>query len=507
LTASLASVPLLLEFHFPRNPMRNTLATRSLFEMSVPGRRAAIFPACDVPSRPVEDLLPAEALSTSPVPLPELAEGDVVRHFVNLSTQNMCVDTHFYPLGSCTMKYNPKRHERLARLHGIGDLHPYHRSEDSQGMLQILFEMQEMLGEIAGLPAVSLQPAAGAQGEFTALLVAAAYFRDRGEKRTKVLFPASAHGTNPASAALAGFDCVQLAPSKNGFVDLQELESKIDDTTAVFMVTNPNTLGLFERDIARISGMLHDAGGLVYVDGANMNAILGITRPGDFGGDMMHYNVHKTFTGPHGAGGPGAGPIAVRSFLADYLPGPIVTRDHQGKYQLASPSRSVGRVRSFFGNVGILLRGYFYLRTLGARGLRDVSEQALLNANYLRVQLQDVLPVPNGEYCMHEFVASARKLKEEKGISAMEIAKRLLDYGFHAPTVYFPLVVPEALMIEPTETESKATMDAFVRAIREIVAEDPAMLREAPHKTPVRRPDEIAAARQPVLKWPACTKD
>lgn len=487
--------------------MRNTLATRSLFDMSVSGRRAALFPASDVPVSPLDQLLPSAAISTSAPPLPELAEGDVVRHFVNLSTKNMCVDTHFYPLGSCTMKYNPKRHERLARMHGIGDLHPYHRPEDSQGMLQVLFELQSMLSEIAGLPAVSLQPAAGAQGEFTALLVTAAYFRDRGEQRTKVIFPASAHGTNPASAALAGFECLQMSPTKNGFVDLEELKAKVDETTAVFMVTNPNTLGLFEKDIARMSQILHDAGGLVYIDGANMNAILGITRPGDFGGDMMHYNVHKTFTGPHGAGGPGAGPIAVRPFLADYLPGPVVTRDQHGTYQLTSPAKSVGRVRSFFGNVGILLRGYFYLRTLGAQGLRDVSEHALLNANYLRARLLDVLPVPSGEYCMHEFVASAKRLKEERGISAMDIAKRLLDYGYHAPTVYFPLVVPEALMIEPTETESKETMDAFVDVIRKIVLEDPGMLHEAPHNTPVRRPDEVSAARNPVLKWSACVKD
>lgn len=487
--------------------MRNELATQSLFEMSVSGRRAAVLPACDVPTPAAAELLPSAALNTAPSPLPELAEGDVVRHFVNLSTKNMCVDTHFYPLGSCTMKYNPKRHERLARLHGIGDLHPYHRPEDSQGMLEILFELQSMLAEIAGLPAVSLQPAAGAQGEFTALLVAAAYFKDKGENRTKVIFPASAHGTNPASAALAGFDCVQMPPTKTGFVDLDELRSRVDGSTAVFMITNPNTLGLFEKDIGEISRILHDAGGLVYVDGANMNAILGIARPGDFGGDMMHYNVHKTFTGPHGAGGPGAGPIAVKSFLADYLPGPVVTRDNAGRYQLSTPAKTVGRVRTFFGNVGILLRGYFYLRTLGAQGLREVSEHALLNANYLKARLQDVLPVPHGEYCMHEFVASARKLKEESGISAMEIAKRLLDYGYHAPTVYFPLVVPEALMIEPTETESRETLDAFVEAILQIVKEDPAMLREAPHHTPVRRPDEVSAARNPVLKWTTCLKD
>jgi glycine dehydrogenase subunit 2 len=486
--------------------MRNTLATQSLFELAHPGRRAATFPSSDVPERPLSDLLPADQLADAPLPLPELSEPDVVRHFVNLSTLNMSVDTHFYPLGSCTMKYNPKRHERLARLSGIGDLHPNARPEDCQGMLALLHELQEMLAEIAGLPAVSLQPAAGAQGELTALLVAAAYFRARGEKRTKVLFPASAHGTNPASAALAGFECVQINKAVGGLVDLEDLKSRVDESTAVFMITNPNTLGLFETDITAISRVLHDHGALVYIDGANMNANVGVTRPGDFGGDMMHYNVHKTFTGPHGAGGPGAGPIAVREFLADYLPGPVIRRSEaRGRtaftYELVNPAKSIGRVRSFFGNVGILLRGYFYLRTLGAQGVRDVAEQAVLNANYLRAKLKDAFPVPHGERCMHEFVASARRLKEERGITAMDIAKRLLDYGFHAPTVYFPLVVAESIMIEPTETESKETLDRFADALAAIIREDPQLLHDAPHTTPVSRPDEVAAARQPVLKW------
>jgi glycine dehydrogenase subunit 2 len=481
--------------------MRNVDATRPLSELSVPGRRAAVFPRSDVAERPLDELIPARFRAAAPPPLPEVTEPDVVRHFVNLSTKNMCVDTHFYPLGSCTMKYNPKRHERLARLSGLGSLHPYTRPEDSQGLLQILFEMQQMLGEIAGLPAVTLQPAAGAQGELTALLVAAAYFRDRGEKRTKVLFPASAHGTNPASAALAGFDCVQLNSSTGGFVDLEELKRKLDDQAAVFMVTNPNTLGLFEKDIAAIARLVHDAGGLVYIDGANMNAILGITRPGDFGGDMMHYNVHKTFTGPHGAGGPGAGPIAVRPFLADYLPGPIVTRDGGGSFELSTPPKSIGRMRSFFGNVGILLRGYFYLRTLGPDGTRAVSETAVLNANYLLAKLKDVFPVPHGDRCMHEFVASAKALKTSRGVTAMDIAKRLLDYGYHAPTVYFPLVVPEALMIEPTETESKETLDAFAATLRAIVEEDPELLKNSPHTSTISRPDEVAAGRNPVVCW------
>ncbi|MBS0261173.1 MAG: aminomethyl-transferring glycine dehydrogenase subunit GcvPB [Planctomycetes bacterium] len=487
--------------------MRNTLATQLLFELSKPGRRAAVFPACDVPVRPVAELLPASQLSPSAPALPEVTEPEVIRHFVNLSTKNMSVDTHFYPLGSCTMKYNPKRHERLSSVAGIVDIHPNRPDEDVQGMLELLCTMQQMLAEIAGLPAVSLQPAAGAQGEFTALLVASAYFRARGEQRTKVLFPNSAHGTNPASAALAGFECVQLGSTPNGFIDLAELRKHLDSRTAVFMVTNPNTLGMFEREIPEVARLVHEAGGLVYIDGANMNAICGITRPGDFGGDMMHYNVHKTFTGPHGAGGPGAGPIAVRDFLADYLPGPIVTKETRADgtafYRRSTPARSIGRVRSFFGNVGILVRGYLYLRTLGAAGVRAMSENAVLNANYVLSKLKDVLPVPQGDRCMHEFVASGKPLKDARGISTMDIAKRLLDFGFHAPTVYFPLVVAEALMVEPTETESKETLDAFVDAIRRIVAEDPEFLHQAPYETPISRPDDVRAARQPILKWVA----
>jgi len=483
--------------------MRNTQATELLFDLARPGRRAAVFPDSDVETATAAESIPSEFLAEEPPELPEVTEADVIRHFTNLSTLNMSVDTHFYPLGSCTMKYNPKRHERLAALSGIGDLHPYQSEDQMQGMLSILFEMQDMLAEIAGLPAVSLQPAAGAQGEFTALLVASAYFKDRGENRTKVLFPGSAHGTNPASAALAGFECVQLKDGEDGFVDLDELKAKLDDQTAVFMITNPNTLGLFESKIVEIAELVHEAGGLVYIDGANMNAILGVTRPGDFGGDMMHYNVHKTFTGPHGAGGPGAGPIAVRDYLADYLPGPVVSRSKSDSesFTLTTPAKSIGRVRSFFGNVGILMRGYFYLRTLGAKGLREVSEDAVLNANYLKSLLDDVLPVPHGDRCMHEFVASASQLQKDRGISAMDIAKRLLDYGFHAPTVYFPLVVPDAIMVEPTETESKATLEAFAETIRKIIEEPVETLHNAPHTTPVSRPDDVKAARTPILRW------
>jgi glycine dehydrogenase subunit 2 len=449
-----------------------------------------------------KQLLPANAFAAEPPPLPEVAEVDLVRHFINLSTRNMSVDTNFYPLGSCTMKYNPKRHERLAALPGMASLHPLQTDDSCQGMLEMLWTLQNILAEIAGLPAVSLQPAAGAQGELTALLVAAAYFRDKGEKRTRVLIPDSAHGTNPASAAIAGFDAVPVKSSSKGLVDLADLKAKLDEQVAVFMITNPNTLGLFDSQILDVTGMLHDKKALVYLDGANMNAILGKTRPGDFGADMMHYNVHKTFTGPHGAGGPGAGPIAVRDFLASYLPLPIVVRDAAGRFrQEHHRPKSIGRVRSFFGNVGILLRGYCYIRTLGPEGLRQVSEQAVLNANYLLARIKDAFDVPHGDRCMHEFVASAKLLRRERKISAMDIAKRLLDLGYHAPTVYFPLTVPEALMIEPTETESRETLDRFAAALRQIRDEDPDFLHDAPHTLPISRPDEVKAAREPVLRW------
>jgi glycine dehydrogenase subunit 2 len=481
--------------------MDKNQSTDLLFEISHPGRRCHRLPACDVPAPEPKDLLPAAALANGPPPLPEVGEIDLIRHFVNLSTKNMSIDTNFYPLGSCTMKYNPKRHERLSALPGIANLHPLQSDASGQGMLELLYAMQNILAEIAGLPAVSLQPAAGAQGELTALLVAAAYFRDKGQKRSRVLIPDSAHGTNPASAALAGFDAVTIKSNSRGLVDLDALKAQLDDRAAVFMITNPNTLGLFDDQIAAITELLHAKGALVYLDGANMNAILGVTRPGDFGVDMMHYNVHKTFTGPHGAGGPGSGPIAVREFLAPYLPAPLVAK-HADRFALDyDRPKSVGRVRSFFGNVGILVRGYCYIRTLGPRGLREVSEVAVLNANYLLSKLKNAFEVPYGDRCMHEFVASARGLRREKRVSAMDIAKRLLDYGYHAPTVYFPLVVPEALMIEPTETESRETLDAFAQTLLQIKGEDSDFLHDAPHTLAISRPDEVKAAKEPVLRW------
>lgn len=498
--------------------MRNEHDTRLLFDLSKPGRRAMRLPACDVPERAIAELLPAAALADGPPALPELAEPGVVRHFTNLSTLNMSVDTHFYPLGSCTMKHNPKRNERAASLAGIVDLHPYQPEESIQGMLELLYEMQEYLAEISGLPACSLQPAAGAHGELTALWVAAAYFRDHGQShRTKVLVPDSAHGTNPASAVMAGFETVTVKTLVSGAVDMEDFRSKLDDRVAVFMITNPNTVGVFEPQIGVICDEVHALGGLVYLDGANMNAILGVSRPGDWsslgegrGADMQHYNPHKTFSGPHGGGGPGAGPICVAEKLRPYLPTPVVAkRPASGGQRSASGAaeyyldfsspKSIGRVRSFFGNVGVLVRAYCYIRSHGPDGLRRVSEQAVLNANYLLSRVKHFLPVPQGDRCMHEFVASAKKLKSERGVTAMDIAKRLLDFGYHAPTVYFPQTVPEALMCEPTETESMETLDRFAETLFSILEDDPEVLHEAPHTTAVSRPDEVGAARKPML--------
>ncbi|NQT15157.1 MAG: aminomethyl-transferring glycine dehydrogenase subunit GcvPB [Planctomycetes bacterium] len=481
--------------------MRNRQAMELLFEQSRPGCRGVRLPECDVPGGPVEELLPTEAIAEDLPRLPELSESELVRHFVSLSAQNMSVDTHFYPLGSCTMKYNPKRNERLAGLPGLVDVHPYQPEESLQGLLELLHASAAMLAEISGLEAVSLQPAAGAHGEMTALLIAAAYFREKGDGRSVVLIPDAAHGTNPASAAMAGFKAVEVKSDKEGCVDLDDLAAKLDRRVAVLMITNPNTLGLFEPRIAEIARMVHDAGGLVYLDGANMNAILGITRPGDFGADMMHFNPHKTFSGPHGGGGPGAGPVAVTAKLAAYLPTPVVVREGDGYRLDYDRPKSIGRVRSFFANTGVLVRMYCYLRTLGPDGLRRVAEHAVLNANYLLSRVKHFLPVAHGERCMHEFVASASKLKQERGVTAMDVGKRLLDHGFHAPTIYFPLVLREAMMIEPAETESKATIDAFAEALFRVTEEPADLLADAPHTTPISRPDEVEAARKPVLRW------
>jgi glycine dehydrogenase subunit 2 len=473
-----------------------------MFESSRPGRRTAILPGSDVPDRPLSSLIPESHQNAQAPPLPELSELDVVRHYTNLSTLNMSIDSNFYPLGSCTMKYNPKRNERLAALPGFAAQHPYQDESTLQGLLSILFDLQEILAEIAGLHAVSLQPAAGAQGELTALFVAAAYFKDQGRTRTQVLIPDSAHGTNPASAHLAGFEAVTIKSDARGLVDLSDFKAKLSDQTAVFMITNPNTVGLFDPQIGEIARLLHDRGALLYLDGANMNAILGVVRPGDMGVDLMHYNAHKTFSGPHGGGGPGAGPIAVRAHLAPYLPAPLIARRDDGSYRLDTDRpKSIGRVRSFFGNTGILFRAYCYIMCHGPDGLKGIAQHAVLNANYLMSLVRDVYPVTFGDSCMHEFVASARPLAKERGIRAMDIAKRLIDFNFHAPTVYFPLIVPEAMMVEPTETESRETLEAFAKVLLAIAKESPELLHDAPHNTPISRPDEVKAAKSPVLSW------
>lgn len=493
--------------------MRNTRDTQLLFDLSKPGRRAARLPACDVPQRPLEDLLPANQISDRPPALPEVSEPQVVRHYVNLSQQNMSVDTHFYPLGSCTMKYNPKRNERAAAMPAFADLHPYQPEASLQGMLRVLYGMQEYLQEVSGLPACSLQPAAGAHGEYTALLVAAAYFREQFDgdaRRTKVLVPDNAHGTNPASAVMAGFETITVKTLVDGSVDMDDFRAKLDDHIAVFMITNPNTVGIFEPRMQEIADEIHQRGGLIYLDGANMNAILGVARPGDFGADMQHFNPHKTFSGPHGGGGPGAGPICVVEKLAPYLPAPIVRKRDKSAggggtadyYLEQDRPQSIGRVRAHFGNVGVLLRAYCYIRAHGPDGLRRIADNAVLNANYLLSKVKHFLPVPQGNRCMHEFVASAATLKKEKKIAAMDLAKRLLDYGFHAPTVYFPLTVPESIMIEPTESESKETLDAFAETLFRITEEDASLLHDAPHTTPISRPNEVQAARQPILFCP-----
>ena len=471
-----------------------------IYDLSVPGRRGVDMPEADVPETPI----PADYRRAS-LPLPEVSELDVVRHYVRLSQLNHAIDTGFYPLGSCTMKYNPKVNERMARLPGFADIHPLQDVTTVQGAMQLMFELQEMLAEIAGFSAVSLQPAAGAQGELTGVLIMRAAQIARGQgHRHKILVPDSAHGTNPATTTMAGLEVIELPSAADGNVDLEALKAALDDQVVGLMITNPSTLGLFEQNIIEVCDLVHAVGGLVYGDGANLNAIMGIVRPGDLGIDVMHFNLHKTFSTPHGGGGPGAGPVGVVTSLAQFLPGPLVALDEAGEYVWSWPSRSIGRVRSFHGNFGMLVRAYTYIRLHGPEGLRRVSEDAVLNANYIQARLKALgdYPVPHGDrYCMHEFVAQG-KLAGAEGVHTLDIAKRLMDFGFHPPTIYFPLIVPEALMIEPTETESKETLDSFVDALTAIAAEarsDPDLLHTAPHTTPVRRVDEVRCARQPIL--------
>ncbi|MBO8129310.1 MAG: aminomethyl-transferring glycine dehydrogenase subunit GcvPB [Peptococcaceae bacterium] len=480
-----------------------------IIELSLPGRSGAKLPVPDVPVKDVASLLPAGMVREEPPNLPEVSEVDVVRHYTRLSSLNYGVDTGFYPLGSCTMKYNPKINEDMAALPGFTGLHPYQPEHLAQGALALMYRLERYLCEIAGMDRFTLQPAAGAHGELTGMMIIKAYHEHRGEtQRTKVIIPDSAHGTNPATATMVGCETVTIPSNERGGVDLDALRRAVGEDTAGLMLTNPNTLGLFDENIIEVCRIVHEAGGLVYCDGANMNAIMGMARPGDMGFDVVHLNLHKTFGTPHGGGGPGSGPVGVKEFLVPYLPRPLVDRimDPTGeeKYVLNYEGKhSIGRVKSFYGNFGVMVKAYAYIRTLGARGLKEASEIAVLNANYQKEKLKHTYKLPYDRTCMHEFVLSAKNLKET-GVRTLDIAKRLLDYGFHPGTIYFPLIVEEAMMIEPTETESKETLDRFIEALEKIAqeaAENPELVTGAPHTTPVKRLDDVTAARKPVLRW------
>jgi glycine dehydrogenase subunit 2 len=471
------------------------------FTEGAPGERGLTLPPLDVPAVDGATAFGDRARRDA-VALPELAEVGVARHFARLAHANFGVDTGSYPLGSCTMKYNPRIDEVAARLPGFAALHPYQPEETVQGALELMHRLGGFLTEVSGMNAVTLQPAAGAHGELTGLLLIRAYHTANGDPRRTVLIPDTAHGTNPATVAMCGYDVVTVPSDERGGVDIEALKARLDGGVAALMLTNPNTLGLFDENILEITRLVHEAGGLCYMDGANLNAIMGRTRPADMGFDVLHINLHKTFGTPHGGGGPGAGPVAVGAKLAPFLPGPIVVRDDEGAYRWATPERSIGRIKAFAGNFGVLVRAYAYCRAQGGEGLKAVSEQAVLSANYLKARLSDAYEVPYDRTCMHEFVASGRRFKRATGVRTLDIAKRLLDYGFHPPTVYFPLIVEEALMIEPTETESLTALDAFVDAMLQIAVEaddHPELLKEAPYSTPVRRLDEARAVKEPDL--------
>ena len=475
----------------------------TVFELSSPGRIGVRYPSADVPETPLP-----EGLTRDSLPLPELSEQDVVRHYTRLSKLNYSVDGGLYPLGSCTMKYNPRVNERAARLPGFASVHPFQPVETVQGCLALMFNLQLWLAEISGFAGVTLQPAAGAQGEFVGVAIIRAYHESRGDaKRKKILIPDSAHGTNPASSAMKGFEIVPIPTDPNGDVDLGALKAACDETTAGLMLTNPNTLGLFESNVLEVIRIVHEAGGLVYGDGANLNALLGIVRPGDLGIDIMHFNLHKTFSTPHGGGGPGSGPVGVAAHLVDFLPSPVIdviekgTEDMAPLYGYRSPKKSIGRVKSFNGHFGMLVRAFTYISMHGPEGLQAISKYAVLNANYLLSRVRGSYHLPYDRVCMHEFVLEGR-WEDAPGVIALDVAKRLMDYGFHPPTNYFPLIVHDALMIEPTESENKQTLDAFAQALNAIAGEahsDPELLKSAPHSTPVGRLDEVKAARDLVL--------
>jgi glycine dehydrogenase subunit 2 len=482
----------------------------TIFEKSQAGRRAAVLPPLDVPDRPLEELIPSQMLRSAPPELPEISEPEIIRHYNKLSRRNFDLDSGFYPLGSCTMKHNPRVNERVAALPGHARLHPLQAPERAQGALELMWRLQEALAEICGLPHVSLQPSAGAHGELAGLLLTRAYHEDQGQHRHKVLTPDTAHGTNPATVTMAGYEVVKVASDRRGGIDIDDLRAKASDDVACLMLTNPNTLGLFDENIEQIAGIVHATGATLYYDGANLNAVMGISRPGDMGFDIVHVNLHKSFSQPHGGGGPGAGPIAVSERIEPFLPRPqIVRRGERFELDHDRP-RSIGKLRGFQGNFGVFARSYAYITSLGGDGLREASESAVLNANYLLARMKQgraakYLPVAFDRACMHEFVISGAKAKGELGVKTLDIAKRLLDYGFHPPTVYFPLLVHEALMVEPTETETRETLDAFADAVDEILAEaeeDPEVARNAPYTTPVRRLDEVRAVKQPVVRQP-----
>ncbi len=492
-------------------------AARTIFQKGAPGRRAFTCPDLDVPELDIGDLLPERFRRAEPPRLPEVSEPEIVRHYVGISKRNYDLDSGFYPLGSCTMKHNPRLHERVAALPGHARLHPLQDPERAQGALELMWNLQGALAEISGLPHVSLQPSAGSHGELAGVLLTRAYHEDRGEARHKVLTPDTAHGTNPATVTMAGLEVVKVATNADGGVDVEDLRAKADTDVACLMLTNPNTLGLFDPNIAEIAEIVHGVGATLYYDGANLNAVMGLSRPGDMGFDIVHFNLHKSFTQPHGGGGPGSGPIAVSDRVAPFLPVPVVSRGGDGVFQLDyERAKTIGRLRGFHGNYGCFVRSYAYIRSLGGDGLKDASEVAVLNANYLLARLKergvgdgdgrgvcDLLPLAYGDLCMHEFVLSGGPMKKELKIKTLDLAKRLLDFGFHPPTVYFPLLVEEALMVEPTETETRETLDAFAAAIAAILreaAEDPQIALGAPYSTPVRRLDEVAAAKRPVIR-------
>jgi glycine dehydrogenase subunit 2 len=476
---------------------------QTIFEISRAGRCGVDLPAADVPVKPLASLIPQKFLRSTPAELPEVSQPDLMRHYTALSRRNYGVDSGFYPLGSCTMKYNPKVDEDISRYPSFQEVHPLQAVESCQGALEILAAMETYLGEIAGMDAVTMQPVAGAHGELTGLKIINAYFRHRGETRTKVLVPDSAHGTNPASATVCGLEVVELPSLADGSMDLVALRDAVGKDTAALMLTNPSTLGLFETNIHEIAAIVHEAGGLLYYDGANANAIMGITRPGDMGFDVVHFNLHKTFTTPHGGGGPGSGPVGVKKELIPFLPVPIICQDKgHFRFDFDRPL-SIGKIHSFYGNFGIIVRAYGYIRSMGPDGLRQASQDAVLNANYCQSLLRDKFHIPFDRFCMHECVLTA-KYQKAQGVRTLDLAKRLLDYGYHPPTIYFPLIVEEAMMIEPTETESKETIDGFIQCLLTIAqeaADHPDLVKGAPTATVVGRLDEVTAARKPVVRW------